>query len=85
MYEILQWYATRHPAVRLQWWYVYVVRETLSDWCEVRTRMTMDAVDEHLKAIDVGPSGVPDPVLAVKPSEVDGLDDIALSAPWRRD
>lgn len=45
----------------------------------------MDAVDKHLKAIDVGPSGVPDPVLTVKPSEVDGLDDIALSAPWRRD
>ena len=82
MYEVLMWYVDRKPTVRLQWWYPLALKELAPDWIQVKTKMTMADVDRQLESIDVGPSGVPDPVFTEKPSQVEGLTEMRLSAPW---
>ena len=76
------WYADRTPTVRQQWWYPLALKELGPDWITVKVKMTMEDVDRQLKSIDVGPSGVPDPVFTEKPSQVEGLPEMRLSAPW---
>ena len=82
LYEVLMWYADRKPTVRLQWWYPLALKELAPDWVTVKVKMTMADVDRQLESIDVGPSGVPDPVFTEKPSQVEGLTEMRLSAPW---
>ena len=78
------WYADRKPTVRLQWWYPLALKELAPDWITVKVKMTLEDVDRQLKSIDVGPSGVPDPVFIEKPSQVAGLTEMRLSAPWSK-
>ena len=82
LYEVLMWYADRKPTVRLQWWYPLALKELAPDWITVKVKMTMADVDRQLESIDVGVSGVPDPVFTEKPSQVEGLTEMRLSAPW---
>lgn len=82
MYEVLMWYVERHPTVRLLWWYPLALKELAPDWIAIKTKMTMDAVDKHIASLDIGPSGVPDPVFTEKPSMVEGLPEMRLSASW---
>lgn len=82
LYELLIWYSNTHPAVRLQPWYRNAIGQCRDGWIAIKTKMTMDAVDKHIASLDIGPSGVPDPVFTEKPSMVEGLPEMRLSAPW---
>lgn len=82
LYELLIWYSNKYPAVRLQAWYRNAVDVARDGWVNVKTQMTMEDVDRQMESIDVGPSGVDEPVFSSKPSEVEGLDEIRLRAPW---
>lgn len=82
MYEVLQWYVERHPTVRLLWWYPLALKELAPEWVTVKVKQTMDDVDRQAAALFTEESGVPDPVFTEKPSQVDGLPEMRLSAPW---
>lgn len=82
VYELLLWYSSKYPAVRLQSWYRNAIDQCRDGWVYVKTKITMDDVDRQIESIDVGPSGVSSPVFSSKPSELEGLDEIRLRAPW---
>ena len=83
LYEVLMWYAERHPAVRLRWWYPLALKELAPCWIKIKVQQTLADVDRQTESIDgIGESGVPDPVFSEKPSQVDGLTEMRLSAPW---
>lgn len=83
MYEVLMWYADRKPTVRLQWWYPLALKELAPCWIKIKTQQTLADVDRQIESIDgIGESGVPDPVYVESVSEVDGLPEMRLSAPW---
>lgn len=84
LYEVLMFLCERNHRIRLQWWYPLALKELAPGWVTVKLKMTMADVDRQLESIDVGPSGVPDPVFTEKPSQVDGLTEMRLSAPWSK-
>lgn len=81
IHECLLWYADKSPTVRLQEWWKSIYHETTDSWILVKTQMTLEAFDREAEKM-MPRGGVDEPVLTVKPSEVEGLDDIRLSAPW---
>jgi hypothetical protein len=53
---------------------------------EYKVQRELISVDEQAKKIvEQWEAEDPQPIITVKPSEVDGLDDISISAPWKRE
>ena len=81
-YEIAVWYGNQSPGVRTNPWYIRLIQECFPSWVAIKTKMTMDDVDRQTAAIADGWKVSSDPVYTEEPSQVDGLPEMRLRAPW---
>ena len=86
-YEAAIWYSDKQPSVRLRYWYRMLLDYCKPYWVEWKTLSTMESVDRQAEVTreewkEVDDVLYVDPVFSEKPSEVDGLTEMRLSAPW---
>jgi len=86
-YELAIRYSDIQPSVRLRNWYRMLIDYCHPYWVVWKTLSTMESVDRQVDLIQEQWSAVDDavfvtPIFSEKPSEVDGLTDMRLSAPW---
>lgn len=84
-YEIATWYADKNPRIRLNPWYKRLIKECAPGWVAIKVKMTIETVDRQIadlldSAEWKSPSS--DPVFTEKPSQVEGLTEMRLRAPW---
>lgn len=84
-YEIAIWYAAKNPGIKFNPWYKRLIEWCFPGWVEIKTLQTMDSVDRQIadlldSAEWKSPSS--DPVFTEKPSQVEGLTEMRLRAPW---
>jgi hypothetical protein len=84
-YEIAIWYADRQPGVVFNPWYKRLIEQCRPYWVDVKTAMTMDSVDRQTAAIADQWKVSSDPVYTEKPSQVEGLPEMRLRAPWEEE
>ena len=80
--EIAVWYAVKNPSIRFNPWYKRLLEECLPSWIKIKTKTLMDDVDRQTAAIADGWKVSSDPVYTEEPSQVDGLPEMRLRAPW---
>ena len=86
-YEVALWYSHKQPSVRLRDWYRMLLDYCHPFWIEWKTLSTMESVDRQVDVLRDEGKCLDDvlyvtPVFSEKPSEVDGLSEMRLSAPW---
>ena len=86
-YEVALWYSHKQPSVRLRDWYRMLLDYCQPYWIEWKTLSTMESVDRQVDVLKDEGKCLDDvlyvtPVFSEKPSEVDGLTEMRLSAPW---
>jgi hypothetical protein len=85
IYEIALWYASKNPGIVFNPWYKRLLAQCFPDWVEVKTLQTMESVDRQAAEIADEWKVSSDPVFTEKPSQVEGLTEMRLRAPWIED
>jgi hypothetical protein len=81
-YEIAVWYADKNPRIRLNPWYKLLIKECAPGWIAIKLKLTMADVDRQTAEIADEWKVSSDPVFTEKPSQVEGLTEMRLRAPW---
>ena len=84
-YEIAVWYAAKNPGIVFNPWYKRLIEWCRPYWVEVKTAKTMADVDRQAAEIADEWKVSSDPVFTEKPSQVEGLTEMRLRAPWVED
>jgi hypothetical protein len=90
-YEIGLWFRERNPSLRFKpQWFVLMMDYCFPYWVENKTAQTMDDVDSQIQELhkkwdrwDISESN--QPIVIEKLSQVDGLPELRITAPWYRD
>lgn len=84
-YEIAVWYAAKNPKIVFNPWYKRLIDWCFPYWVDIKTATTMDDVDRQAAEIADEWKVSSDPVFTEKPSQVEGLTEMRLRAPWVED
>jgi hypothetical protein len=84
-YEIAVWYADQNPGIRFNPWYKRLLAECAPGWVTIKTKMTLADFDRQAADIADEWKVSSDPVFTEKPSQVEGLTEMRLRAPWVED
>jgi hypothetical protein len=89
-YEIGLWLREHHPSLAAKAAVVLMMDYCRPYWVENKTSQTMDDVDSQIQELhrvwdrwDISEAN--QPIVIEKPSQVDGLPELRITAPWYRD